>query len=103
MNPDRTNPDPCLVEVVTTLTGARRAARLTQTDLADKAGLSQATVSRVEAGASSSFVTLATYARAIGWRLRAIPDGTWPDMVADAADAQHWRDDGAPVNDGPAR
>jgi transcriptional regulator with XRE-family HTH domain len=65
--------DPDLVAVVSALAGARRAQRLTQTDVADRARISQPTVSRVEAYDRVSFPTIATYARAVGWRVVAVP------------------------------
>jgi transcriptional regulator with XRE-family HTH domain len=77
---DPTHHDPDLVAVVSAIAGARRAQRLTQTDVADRARLSQPTVSRVEAYDRVSFPTIATYARAVGWRVVAVPDDVhhWP-------------------------
>jgi DNA-binding XRE family transcriptional regulator len=102
--------DPDHAGIVATLTAARLAGRLTQAELAYKAGLSQAAVSRIEGVRSTSVRTLATYARAIGFRVVAIPAHDWhhwtphtPVTPTTPDPPNRWREDGAPVDDGPAR
>lgn len=55
---------------MTTLADAAKAARLrsglTQSGLAEKAGVTQSTISRIEAGQSPGITTLAAIAKALG-------------------------------------
>jgi transcriptional regulator with XRE-family HTH domain len=78
--PPATDADPDLVAVVSVLAGVRRAQRMTQAVVAARAGISQPTVSRVEAYDRVSFPTIAGYARAVGWRVVAVPVDWDPDL-----------------------
>jgi DNA-binding XRE family transcriptional regulator len=54
-----------LVELGRRIARARSAARLTQTDLAKAAGVTKATIGRLEAGAGSQLVNLVRCLRAL--------------------------------------
>ena len=56
--------------LIETLVRARRAAKLTQTELAQRLGTTQSAIARLEGGGvSPSFATLRRYAEATGTRL----------------------------------
>jgi DNA-binding XRE family transcriptional regulator len=56
------------------LTEMRRAAGLTQADVAEAMGVSQQRVSAIESGAVAELSTLADYIRALGGELKVIAD-----------------------------
>lgn len=68
---------PDVVAVVTSIAAERRARRLTQIDVAEISGISQATISRIESGNAAAFPTVAAYARAVGLRLTTVPLDGW--------------------------
>ena len=61
-------------ELITTLAQARKAARITQADLAERAGLSRMAVQRTETGdVDPRFSTLQEMARVLNMELIAVP------------------------------
>lgn len=61
-------------ELITTLALARKAARITQADLAERAGLSRMAVQRTETGdVDPRFSTLQEMARVLNMELIAVP------------------------------
>lgn len=63
-------------ELITTLAQTRKAARITQADLAERAGLSRMAVQRTETGdVDPRFSTLQEMARVLGMELMAVPKG----------------------------
>ena len=61
-------------ELITTLAQARKAARITQADLAERAGLSRMAVQRTETGdVDPRFTTLQEMARVLNMELIAVP------------------------------
>ena len=61
-------------ELITTLAQARKAARITQADLAERAGLSRMAVQRTETGdVDPRFSTLQEMARVLNMELVAVP------------------------------
>lgn len=61
-------------ELITTLAQTRKAARITQADLAERAGLSRMAVQRTETGdVDPRFSTLQEMARVLGMELIAVP------------------------------
>lgn len=65
--------DPDLLHIVRILTNERRRRRLRQADIAGMTWVSQATISRIEAGASYAFLPISAYARALGMRVVVVP------------------------------
>lgn len=59
---------------------ARKAASLTQDDLAQRAGVSRMTVSRIEAGMDPRLSTLQELARAMGMELMLVPRALRPEV-----------------------
>ncbi len=68
-------------ELITRLTLARKAAKLTQAELAERAGLSRMTVQRLEGGdLDPRYSTLAEMARVLGMDLIAVPSDLRPSL-----------------------
>ncbi|WP_311220651.1 MULTISPECIES: helix-turn-helix transcriptional regulator [unclassified Acidovorax] len=68
-------------DLIPTLAATRKAQRITQADLADRAGLSRMTVQRTEGGdLDPRFSTLAEMARVLGLDIIAVPSGLRPDL-----------------------
>lgn len=59
---------------------ARRAAGLTQAELADRSGVNRMTVSRIESGEDPRFSTLQELARAMGMGLMLVPEALRPEI-----------------------
>ena len=67
--------------LVSALAQARKSQRLTQADLAAKAGLSRMTVQRLESnGLDPRLSTLHEMARVLGYQLIAVPVALVPDV-----------------------
>lgn len=62
-----------MASIVQDIEGARKAASLTQEELAQRAGVSRMTVSRIEAGMDPRLSTLQELARAMGMELMLVP------------------------------
>ena len=70
-------------ELITTLAQTRKAARITQADLAERAGLSRMAVQRTETGdVDPRFSTLAEMARVLDMELIAVPSALRPALQA---------------------
>ena len=70
-------------DLITSLTLARKAAQLTQAELAERAGLSRMTVQRLEGGdLDPRYSTLAEMARVLGLELIAVPSDLRPSLQA---------------------
>lgn len=70
-------------DLITSLTLARKAAQLTQAQLAERAGLSRMTVQRLEGGdLDPRYSTLAEMARVLGMDLIAVPSSLRPSLQA---------------------
>ena len=70
-------------DLITSLALARKATRLTQAELAERAGLSRMTVQRTEGGdLDPRFSTLAEMARVLGMDLMAVPSSLRPSLQA---------------------
>ena len=70
-------------DLITSLTLARKAAQLTQAELAERAGLSRMTVQRLEGGdLDPRYSTLAEMARVLGMDLIAVPSSLRPSLQA---------------------
>ena len=70
-------------ELITTLAQARKAARITQADLAERAGLSRMAVQRTETGdVDPRFSTLQEMARVLGLELIAVPAALRAELLA---------------------
>lgn len=70
-------------DLITSLTLARKAAHLTQAQLAERAGLSRMTVQRLEGGdLDPRYSTLAEMARVLGMDLIAVPSSLRPSLQA---------------------
>lgn len=70
-------------ELITTLAQARKAARITQADLAERAGLSRMAVQRTETGdVDPRFSTLQEMARVLDMALIAVPGALHADVQA---------------------
>ena len=77
------------MDVAGEIASARRAAGLTQTELADRSGTSQATISAYEHGSKTpSSATLIRVLAAAGRRLTTAP-GAAPVFVPSADDLEH--------------
>ncbi|WP_137919599.1 helix-turn-helix transcriptional regulator [Hydrogenophaga sp. 2FB] len=61
------------MSIVQNLESTRKAASLTQDELAQRAGVSRMTVSRIEAGMDPRLSTLQELARAMGMELMLVP------------------------------
>ena len=69
------------MSIVTELINARKATRLTQAELAARAGLSRMTVQRIEAGdIDPRLSTLLEMARVLGMELMMVPAELRPDV-----------------------
>lgn len=69
--------------LIAALAATRKAQRITQADLADRAGLSRMTVQRTEGGdLDPRFSTLAEMARVLGLELIAVPADLRPHLQA---------------------
>ena len=76
---DTTTPPP----PIPTLNSARKAQRLTQAELAERAGLSRMTVQRLESGSlDPRLSTLQEMARVLGMDLVAVPTALRPQLEA---------------------
>ena len=79
-------------ELITTLAQTRKAARITQADLAERAGLSRMAVQRTETGdVDPRFSTLQEMARVLGMELIAVPSalhGQVQALIQSASNAQ---------------
>ena len=62
-----------MTSIIQSIEGARKAASLTQEELAQRAGVSRMTVSRIEAGMDPRLSTLQELARAMGMELMLVP------------------------------
>lgn len=62
-----------MTSIVQDVENARKAASLTQDELAQRAGVSRMTVSRIEAGMDPRLSTLQELARAMGMELMLVP------------------------------
>jgi transcriptional regulator with XRE-family HTH domain len=62
-----------MTSIVQDVENARKAASLTQEELAQRAGVSRMTVSRIEAGMDPRLSTLQELARAMGMELMLVP------------------------------
>lgn len=62
-----------MTSIVQDIENARKAASLTQEELAQRAGVSRMTVSRIEAGMDPRLSTLQELARAMGMELMLVP------------------------------
>ncbi len=70
-------------DLITTLAASRKAQKMTQADLADRAGLSRMAVQRTETGdVDPRFSTLAEMARVLGMELIAVPAALRPELQA---------------------
>lgn len=70
-------------ELITTLSQTRKAARITQADLAERAGLSRMAVQRTETGdVDPRFSTLQEMARVLEMHLMAVPAGLHAQVQA---------------------
>ena len=70
-------------DLIASLALARKAAGLTQAQLAERAGLSRMTVQRTEGGdLDPRFSTLAEMARVLGMDLMAVPSSLRPSLQA---------------------
>lgn len=70
-------------DLITSLTLARKAAQLTQAQLAERAGLSRMTVQRLEGGdLDPRYSTLTEMARVLGMDLIAVPSSLRPSLQA---------------------
>ena len=70
-------------ELITTLAQARKAARITQADLAERAGLSRMAVQRTETGdVDPRFSTLQEMARVLEMDLIAVPSALRAELQA---------------------
>lgn len=68
-------------DMLATLTEARKAAGLTQADLAGRAGLSRMAVQKAESGATDPRLsTLQVMARAMGMEFMLVPSGLRQDV-----------------------
>jgi transcriptional regulator with XRE-family HTH domain len=61
------------MSIVEDLERARKAAKLTQAELAERAGMNRMTVGRIEAGLDPRLSTLQELARAMGLELMLVP------------------------------
>ena len=79
-----------LMNVPATLRRARRAASLTQAELADRAGVPQSTIGRIESGQAVPRVDMLSRLLALcGWDLRAEAAPRAADADAPAIDEHH--------------
>lgn len=70
-------------DLISSLALARKAARLTQAELAERAGLSRMTVQRLEGGSlDPRLSTLQELARTLGMDLIAVPSSLRPGLQA---------------------
>jgi transcriptional regulator with XRE-family HTH domain len=71
------------IELIPSLAAARKAAKITQAELAERAGLSRMTVQRTEGGdLDPRFSTLAEMARVLGMDIMAVPSSLRPSLQA---------------------
>ncbi len=76
-------PPPLSHGLLARLADARKAANLTQAELAERAGLSRMTVQRLESGSlDPRLSTLQELARALDMQLQALPAETAPSLSA---------------------
>ncbi|MCV0437945.1 MAG: helix-turn-helix domain-containing protein [Hydrogenophaga sp.] len=68
------------MSIVQDIESARKAASLTQEGLAQRAGVSRMTVSRIEAGMDPRLSTLQELARAMGMELMLVPRALRPEV-----------------------
>ncbi len=68
------------MSIVQDLENTRKAASLTQEELAKRAGVSRMTVSRIEAGMDPRLSTLQELARAMGMELMLVPRALRPEV-----------------------
>lgn len=66
--------------IIKELEAARKAALLTQGELAQRAGVSRMTVSRIEAGMDPRLSTLLELARAMGMEVMLVPRALRPEV-----------------------
>ena len=72
-----------MTSLIDTLALTRKAARLTQAELAERAGLSRMTVQRTEGGdLDPRYSTLAEMARVLGLDIIAVPSSLRPSLEA---------------------
>lgn len=70
-------------DLISRLAAARKASKLTQAELAQRAGLSRMTVQRTEGGdLDPRYSTLAEMARVLGMDLIAVPSALRPSLEA---------------------
>ena len=70
-------------ELITTLAQTRKAARITQADVAERAGLSRMAVQRTETGdVDPRYSTVAEMARVLGLQMLAVPADLVPALQA---------------------
>lgn len=70
-------------ELITTLAQTRKTVRMTQAELAERAGLSRMAVQRTETGdVDPRFSTLQEMARVLGMELIAVPTALLPQVQA---------------------
>lgn len=68
------------MSIVQDIENTRKAASLTQDGLAQRAGVSRMTVSRIEAGMDPRLSTLQELARAMGMELMLVPRALRPEV-----------------------
>lgn len=68
------------MSIVQDVENTRKAASLTQDELAQRAGVSRMTVSRIEAGMDPRLSTLQELARAMGMELMLVPRALRPEV-----------------------
>ena len=66
--------------IVRDLERARKAAKLTQAELAERSGMNRMTVGRIESGLDPRLSTLQEMARAMGLDLMLVPKGLRPEI-----------------------
>ncbi|MFI8617380.1 helix-turn-helix domain-containing protein [Acidovorax sp. NPDC077693] len=70
-------------DLISILAGARKATKVTQAELAERAGLSRMTVQRTEGGdLDPRYSTLAEMARVLGLDIIAVPSSLRPSLEA---------------------